>query len=98
MVKRGPPPAPGPKPPKKTSVCVYDLSTDLNETRNLATDPRYAELVAGLLRKLKARGDTGPPLEVAFVPGVGMNNKTARAGLCAQENATGYLEPLDWRT
>ena len=94
VVSRKPAPAPGPS----AHVCLYHLPTDASESNNLAASDSHAALFAELLRKLHDRGSTGPPLDVAFVGGVGMTNKTAAAATCQQENRTGFLEPLDWRS
>jgi hypothetical protein len=40
----------------------------------------------------------GPPLASAFPPDVGQENKTATALICAQQEKSGFLEPLDWHS
>ena len=81
--------------PAKTTACLYDLEADLGETTNLADDPARAALLAELMGKLAARGAAAPDIAIAFAD-VGRVNKTASATTCAQEEATGYLEPIDW--
>jgi hypothetical protein len=40
---------------------------------------------------------TGPPLAVAFAPGIGPKNSTVTKAICDQEVATGFREPYDWQ-
>ena len=56
---------------------------------------RTQDLLKELLAKLKAAGETGPPLAIAFA-NVGPHNKTTDDQICQQEHETGYLEPIDW--
>ena len=79
------------------SVCLYNLKEDLGETTNLANDPNHKELLAELLNKLKARGQAAPNINIAFAD-VGRRNKTVDQKTCQQEESTGYLEPVDWKT
>ena len=76
-------------------VCLYDLSKDLGERHNLATDPQYANLIEDLKKRLRKKADAGPNISIAY-GGVGPVNKSADDSVCYQEEATGYLEPLDW--
>lgn len=76
-------------------VCLYDLSKDLGERHNLATDPQYANLIEDLKERLRKIADAGPNISIAY-GGVGPINKSADNSVCYQEEATGYLEPLDW--
>ena len=78
------------------AVCLFNLTADPDERKNLAQDSKYANILEELLARLEKAAATGPPLSVAFPADIGMTNKTATAMQCAQENATGYLEPLDW--
>lgn len=77
--------------------CLYNVVEDVAEKHNLATDPSYAALFQELARRLQARGETGPPLSVAFPSEVGMKNKTAANITCANEEKYGFLEPIDWK-
>jgi len=83
--------------PNNNTGCLFNLATDREERHNLAQDPAHQALFLHLAGLLAERGATGPPLSVAFPNDVGPLNKTASAAICAQEQAHGYLEPLDWR-
>ena len=85
-----------PSAPKVNKVCLYNLETDMAENNNLAGDPAHSDLVQQLVAKLKARADTGPDIAIAFAD-VGPVNKTADNATCAQQESTGYLEPIDWQ-
>ena len=80
---------------KDKSVCLYNLKDDIGETTNLANDPKHAELLESLLKKLEARGRAAPNINIAFAD-VGRVNKTVDQMTCQQEESTGYLEPVDW--
>ena len=82
--------------PATKDVCLYDLENDLGETTNLAGDAAHADLLASLVAKLEARGAAAPDIAIAFAD-VGRKNKTADKATCAQEESTGYLEPIDWQ-
>ena len=62
---------------------LYDLTIDPNETRNLAKDPRYAEVVEDLAARLdRSMRDTGDPLldgPVAPPPGAELNDPDQRS-------------------
>lgn len=79
-------------------VCLFNVVTDPSERNNVAGDPANAGVIAMLKARLATAAATGPPLASAFPPDVGPINTTATAAVCAQQEATGYLEPLDWRT
>jgi len=74
---------------------LYNLKDDIGETTNLANDPKHAELLESLLKKLEARGRAAPNINIAFAD-VGRVNKTVDQMTCQQEESTGYLEPVDW--
>ena len=91
----GPPCVMGPGQPQE---CLYDLAKDKNETTNLAHLPEHASLFAALKQRLAEAGATGPPLASAFPRDVGQRNATVTQLICDQERASGFLEPMDWKS
>ena len=82
--------------PAKERVCLFDLANDIGETINLAEEPKYAHLIEQLTARLAAAAETGPDIRIAFAD-VGRHNATVDHETCAQEQASGYLEPIDWK-
>ena len=76
-------------------ICLYNLTADPGERENLAKHPAYARKLAELRSILAARAATGPPVEIAYTD-VGMVNRSTDNAVCEQEQAAGYLEPVDW--
>ena len=74
--------------------CPFNLTADLNESRDLATDPAYSAIAATLVARLDAEGATGPPNVWRF-------NKTHFArvvapAMCATQIARGNCQPYDF--
>lgn len=69
--------------------CLYHVIDDPTESKDLAKESGYANITSHLLALLKNATATAPP-PAYIIP------SAARDQLCADEAATGYLEPLDW--
>jgi hypothetical protein len=78
------------------SVCLFNVVADPEEHTNLANNSEYSALIATLSARLATMAAGGPPLASAFPADIGPINATAEALVCAQEEATQFLEPLDW--
>jgi arylsulfatase A-like enzyme len=78
-------------------VQLYDLLVDPNEMRNLAADPRYADVRAELADRLEQwMSDTDDPLldgPVEAPPGVLLNTREQQSAEDPPERADKRLEP-----
>jgi hypothetical protein len=72
----------------------FQITADLNESKNLRNDPSYLALWEKLTGMLEDRASTGPPLTSAFP--LGEKNKTTETESCNIANRTGYLFPSDY--
>eukprot|EP01047_Picozoa_sp_COSAG01_P072879 COSAG01_NODE_11713_length_1874_cov_1.922817_2_plen_205_part_00 len=78
-------------------ACLFNLRDDPYERTNLAAEPQHASLLAELTARLTKAANTGPPLAVAFAPGIGPKNSSVLKAICEQQGAAGFLEPYDWQ-
>lgn len=77
----------------QTGTFLFDLSTDLGETNNLAGDPAHAGTIASLKQRLDAVGALGPPPAYEFPEPDAF--QAAAGNLCRVTEKTGYLQPGD---
>eukprot|EP00054_Salpingoeca_dolichothecata_P022279 m.145712 g.145712 ORF g.145712 m.145712 type:complete len:214 (-) comp24284_c1_seq11:60-701(-) len=87
------PPAPMPKGPKLCQPhCLFNVVTDPSESHDLAGDPRYADLIQKLTRRLQELGAQGPPPAFIYPKDIYHNNVSTE--ICPTADKTGFLEPL----
>lgn len=72
------------------STMLFHLPSDPSEQNNLAGLPEHAAMIEDFKQRLKEAAETGPAPAHVNVPGLSDL-------YCQQEEATGYLEPIDWK-
>lgn len=81
------------KAPPGSGTYLFDLSNDLAERNNLASDPAHAALIATLTQRLIEAGKDGPP--PAYVATTPAEATALDANECAATQRCGTLEPGD---
>jgi hypothetical protein len=81
------------KPPTESGTFLFDLSKDLEERNNLASDPAHAALIATLTQRIYEVGKGGPP--PAYVATTPAEATALEANECAATQRCGTLEPGD---
>ena len=75
-------------------LCLFNLTEDLNESHNLAHQPRYAALVASMLARLDEVGAAAPPQGYLWPdPADWRRNLQLR---CAHSQQSGTVQPVDY--
>jgi len=74
--------------------CLYNLSADIGESRNLGHDPAYAALARALAARLDAAGAEGPPHAYTWTPQ--HYHQVVQPQLCEIATQLGTVEPVDY--
>ena len=73
--------------------CLFNLTADLGEVRDLARTPELAPLAARMLARLQHHGSTGPPPSYIWPNLTRWIDAVER--LCERSEASGSAQPLD---
>lgn len=71
--------------------CLFDLEQDPSESKDLASDPAYADIVAKLSHRVTEQGSRGPDWSWPFL---GKIEGEMQDEICAVANKTHVYEPL----
>eukprot|EP01060_Flectonema_neradi_P020134 TRINITY_DN27668_c0_g1_i1.p1 TRINITY_DN27668_c0_g1~~TRINITY_DN27668_c0_g1_i1.p1 ORF type:complete len:554 (+),score=113.26 TRINITY_DN27668_c0_g1_i1:49-1662(+) len=78
----------------RDSPCLFNLQNDPQEKVNLADDPKYADIVSSLTKRLSEEGAKAMPQAFAWPAGPARHNGEMK--MCQILNQTGFVEPADW--
>jgi hypothetical protein len=70
--------------------CLFDLESDMSESKDLASDPAFKDTVAQLAARVEEAAATGPPWAWPF----GDALKQLETEMCTSAVKTGFIEPL----
>jgi arylsulfatase A-like enzyme len=73
--------------------CLFNLTSDLGETHNLAHEPAFAGLIAQMSARLDAFGAAAPP--PGYIWPLPKDFKNATAQRCASSLLTGTVQPIN---
>ena len=75
--------------------CLFNLTADLGEEHDLASDPSYAPLAASMRARLEYHGSTGPPQAFVFPEPAVYRQKVDECFAVSLTKGKGFLQPLD---
>jgi len=75
------------------NLCLFNLTEDLGESRNLAGEPRYATLISTMLQRLDAVGAAAPPPAYLWPRPQDFQRELAKR--CNASRQTGSVQPVD---
>lgn len=78
----------------KKRPCLFNLKDDITESKDLAGDPQYADLIKNLTAHLKKVAKSAMPFSKIFTKS--SDFKAAKEAMCNVITKTGFIEPADF--